>query len=212
MNVLDHDDRIVDENTDGENQGEQRHAVDREAPCPRRKQCQHQRDDDRGANHNGFAPAQRDENQDDHRDRRKSQFLDKLPGLVIGGLAVIASDRVLDAVRNRDTAKCVDTFNDFTRYTRRVGARLFRDRERYGRGISMANVLFRLVRPGANLGHVVKVDRFAVDHADDKFFDIRSAREELAGRDRHVAVARNDGARVRRHVARLQRHAQRVER
>ena len=59
VNVLHDHDRVVDQDADRENQGEQRHPVDREAPGPGREQRGRQRDDDGGADDDGLAPPER---------------------------------------------------------------------------------------------------------------------------------------------------------
>ena len=65
----------------------------REAPCPRGEQRQRQREHDGGADHDGLAPAQREQHQQHHRGGGEDQLLDQLLRLVGGGLAVVARDR-----------------------------------------------------------------------------------------------------------------------
>ncbi len=78
MNVLDDDDRVVDEDADREDQREQRHAVDRESPGPGREQRRGERDDDGGADDDRFAPAQCEPGQQDDRQCREREFLNEL--------------------------------------------------------------------------------------------------------------------------------------
>ena len=112
MDVLDDNDRVIDEDTDRENQREQRHAVDSETPCPRRKQCQRERDNHGRTDHHGLAPAERNKDQDYDRGGRKREFLDQLFRLVVRRLAVVPRHRVLDAVRDDDPLERRYALND----------------------------------------------------------------------------------------------------
>ena len=60
MDVLDDDDGVVDQDADREDQREQRHAVDGEAPGPGGEQRGGQRHHDRRADDDRLAPADRD--------------------------------------------------------------------------------------------------------------------------------------------------------
>ena len=71
VDVLDDDDRVVDQDADREYKREQRHAVQREPPGPRREQCRRERQDHRGADDHRLAPAQRREHERHDRERRE---------------------------------------------------------------------------------------------------------------------------------------------
>jgi hypothetical protein len=97
VDVLDHHDGVVDQDADGEDQREQAHAVEREAPGPAGEQRGREREDDGRADDDGLAPAQRQAHQQDHRAGGEGQLLDQLVGLFGGGLAVVARHGGLDA-------------------------------------------------------------------------------------------------------------------
>jgi hypothetical protein len=59
VNVLHHHDRVVHQNTDGENQREQRHPVEGETPGPGSEQGNGQGQNHRRADDERLAPAQR---------------------------------------------------------------------------------------------------------------------------------------------------------
>ena len=61
VDVLDHDDGVVDQDADREDQREQRHAVQREAPGPRGEQRRGEGQRDGNADDQRFAPAERKE-------------------------------------------------------------------------------------------------------------------------------------------------------
>ncbi len=69
VDVLDHHDGVVHQDADGEDQREQRHAVEREAPGPGGEQRHGQGQDHGGADDRRLAPAERDEHQRHHRRR-----------------------------------------------------------------------------------------------------------------------------------------------
>ena len=90
--VLDHHDGVVHQNADGEDQRKQRDAVQRVAEEIENRQRQRQRDGN-GQQHNaGFAPAERQRNQQRDRKGGDQQVLEQFVGLILGGLAVVAGD------------------------------------------------------------------------------------------------------------------------
>jgi hypothetical protein len=84
VDVLHHHDGVVDQDADGEDQREQRHAVEREAPGPAGEQRGRERQDHRAADDHRLAPAQRENTSSHHRRGGEGQLLDQLVGLVVG--------------------------------------------------------------------------------------------------------------------------------
>jgi hypothetical protein len=82
VDVLHHHDGVVDQDADREDQREQRHAVEREAPGPGREQRGRQRQDHRGADDHRLAPAQREATSSTTDAGGEGQLLDQLVGLV----------------------------------------------------------------------------------------------------------------------------------
>ena len=94
--VLDHDDGVVDQDADREDQREQADAVERVAHDARGKEREQDRGRDDDGDHERLAPADGDRDEDDDRDRREAEMEEELVGLLVGGLAVVAGDRHLD--------------------------------------------------------------------------------------------------------------------
>ena len=112
VDVLDHHDCVIHQDADGEDQREQRHAVEREAPGPGCKQRDGEGDDDGGADHERLAPAQREQDQHDNRGRREDQFLDQRLRLVLRRHAVVARNGCLHAIGEVDTAHLLEALDD----------------------------------------------------------------------------------------------------
>ena len=91
--VLDHDDRVVDQDADGEDQREQADAVDgvaHQIGGEERQQDGGRDDDERD---DRLAPADGDRDQHHDRDRGEREMEQELVRLLVRGLAVVARDR-----------------------------------------------------------------------------------------------------------------------
>ena len=95
MHVFHHHNRIIHQNPNGENQCEQRHAIERKAPRPRGKQRRHQGQSNRRTDNRRLTPTERKVHQRHHRERGENQFLDQFHRFIVRGRAVVArlSDR-----------------------------------------------------------------------------------------------------------------------
>ncbi len=87
--VLDHDDGVVHKNADGEDQGEERNAVDGVAQEIKHRHGERQRDRNGQQHHARLAPAQEERHQQGHRQRGQQQVLQQFIRLVFGRLSVI---------------------------------------------------------------------------------------------------------------------------
>ncbi len=100
LDVLDHDDRVVDDHADGQHQSEQREQVDREAQREHAGERRHQGDDDGHAADDRRAEALQEQVDDEHDqhhrlDQRLDHFLDRQPDEVVG----VESDHVVHPLR-----------------------------------------------------------------------------------------------------------------
>ena len=219
VDVLDHHDCVVDQNADREDQREQRHPVEREAPGPRgeqgcrKGQCHRHADDQR------FAPAECQPDQRDHGGGGEDQLADQLLRLVGGGGAIVARDGEFDTGRDDRALERFGALDDRFSHVGRIDARLLRHRQRHrrilGAGLflrrrladAMPDVAAGLVRAVLDLRDVGHEHRLAVGHADDQFAHIVGRLEIGAGLHQHLAVARNDLAGRLRGIGYLQRGA-----
>ena len=133
MDILHHDDGVVDENTDRKDQRKQRHPVERESPGPGCEQRQRQRYHDCNADNHRLASAQRHHDQQHHNRRRKHQFLYQGQSLFIRGSTVVARHGHFDPVGNHDTAQLFDTSDDLVGHLDGIAARFLGDRQRHRR-------------------------------------------------------------------------------
>ena len=102
--VLDHDDSVIDQDADREDQREQADAIDRVAHQFGGEQRQQDRGRDHHQRHQRLAPADRERDQHDDRDRGEPEVKQQLVGLVVGGLAVVAGDLDLRVIGGSATA------------------------------------------------------------------------------------------------------------
>ena len=90
--VLNNDNGVVDQNADREDQRKQRDAIEGVAKEVEDEQRERQGDRNSEQHHARFAPAEREGNQQRHRERRQEQVLQQFVGFVFRRLAVIAGD------------------------------------------------------------------------------------------------------------------------
>ena len=91
--VLHHHDRIVDEDADGEDQGEERDAVERVAVEKEHEQRERQRDRNRDQDHRRLASAEHEPDERRHREHRQQHVPQQFVTLLRGRLTVVAGDR-----------------------------------------------------------------------------------------------------------------------
>ena len=90
--VLDHDDGVVHQDADGEDQGEEGDAVERVAVEVEHQQRQGQRAGNGDADDDRLAPAQRQEDEQRDADHRDAHVEQQFVGLLLRRLAVVAGD------------------------------------------------------------------------------------------------------------------------
>ena len=211
MNVLDDHDGVVHQDADGEDQGEERHAVQRESPRPRGKQRRGQRQNHCAADNGGFASTERQEHQCDDRRGGEQQLLDELLRLVVGGGAVVARFRDLDVVRYDGIAQHLHATHHGVGYVNGVLARFLGDGDGHGRilaavlaGHALPDIATRRKGTITDGGHVLQENRLAVADADHQFRDIVGILEEGAGFDGDRAIGHEQFAHRQTEVGRLQ--------
>ena len=221
MDVLDDDDRVVDQDADREDEREERHAVEREPPRPRGEERGREREDHRRADDDRLAPPERDEDERNHRQRGESELGDELHRLVVGRLAVVARHRDLDAGGDHGVLELGHAREQPIRHHDRVLAGLLGDGDRDRRKLAARFDPFALRRragaePGIARGlrravddarHVAEVDGVAVRHADHELAHVLRARQEFSCLDVDGSVVRVERARGHRAVGGEQRVA-----
>ena len=199
--VLDHHDRVVDEDADREDQREQADPIDRVAHHPGSEEGQQDRRRDDDQHDEALPPADRERDQRDDRDRRKSQVKEKLVRLLGRRLPVVAGHRDLEARRDDTAPHDLEPLQDVVGDGHRIGALALGDRD--GDGRAALQLAVRRARDGPramlgfrgaddDVGDVLDIDRPSVARREQEEPDIRDTLEGLAGehRERLAAVAK----------------------
>ena len=222
IDVLHHHDGIVHQDADGEDEGEQGHAVDGVAQDQGGEHGKQDDDGDDDEHHRSRAPAQRVPDQDGDRTGGDEQLEDQFVDLVVGGLAVVAGYGHMDIVRDHPALEVVDLGQHVIGHGHAIGTLLLGDRQGDGRGAIdaihagqfvvgldllivflarlfldcgsgvVAHHAVRLAGAKRNLGDITDVDGLVVAGTDDQALDILDRLEEAAGIDREHAVVSLD--------------------
>ncbi len=167
LDVLDHDDRIVDHNPDREHQAKQRQIVEREPEHRHEEKSADQRHRNRHDRNDGGAPGlqEQDDDQDDQDDRLDDGLGDGIDGL-LDELGRVVDDGVFEACRKflRELVHCGF---DLLGRRQRVRARQLVDGER-NRRVEIAVGVGRVVDGGElDPAHVLEANdrgRALLDH------------------------------------------------
>ena len=120
--VLDHDDGVVDQDADGEDEREQADAVDgvaHQVGGKQREQNRGRNDDERDQR---LAPADGEGDEHDDRDGRQPEMEQQLVRLVVGGLAVVARHRHVDVGRDQPALDALQPRQQVLRHDDGIGA------------------------------------------------------------------------------------------
>ena len=128
--ILDHHDRVVDEDAYREDQREQADAIERVAHDPGGEERQQDRRGDDHGDHERLAPADRERDQHDDRNRGEPEMEQQFVGFLVRGLAIIARDRHLDVFRENLAARLFEPLYDLVGDHDRIRAGPLRDRKR----------------------------------------------------------------------------------
>ena len=131
--VLDDDDRVVHEDSDREDQGEERDAVQRVAEKREHEERQRERHRDRQENDAGLATPERQGHEQRHRKCREAHVFQELVGLLRGGLAIVARDGRSHVGGEELAAQGFELPLDGAHDGDGVGAAALGNRERHGR-------------------------------------------------------------------------------
>ena len=165
--VLDHHDGVIDKDPDGEDQREERDAVQRVAHDIGREEREQDRDRDHDRDDDRLAPADRGPDQRDDRHGGKGKVIKKLIRLLIGAFAIVARDLDPDVLGDQRSFKGFGAVQDFLGDRDRVRPGAFRNRQRHGGGAVHGAIVQRDVRHDlplgrvgkAHIGHVADIDR-----------------------------------------------------
>jgi hypothetical protein len=110
--VFDHDNGVVHQDADGEDQREERDAVEREAVEVKHQQRQRERRGNRQHHDERFAPAQHEQDQKRHAHHREQHVPEQFVGFVLRRQTVVAGDGDLDIGRNDVALERVNFLQD----------------------------------------------------------------------------------------------------
>ncbi len=133
VDVFHHHDGVVDQNTNGENQREQRYTVEGKAPHPAGKQGDRQGNKNCTADDHRLAPAHGCQYQHHHGGSSKQQFGDQFVRFIFGGNAVIAGDFGADISRNQAVMQIIEALLNRLSDINGVHARLLGNGQGNGR-------------------------------------------------------------------------------
>ncbi len=222
MDVLDHHDRVIDQDADREDQSEQRHPIDGESHRPGCKQGQGQGQHHRTADHHGLAATQCCQDQQHHRCGGEDQLLDQGGGLVVGGLAVVARYRDFDALGDQRALQRLDAGQYGARDVGCVAAGFLghghghRRRDAIARparlsvGHPVPDVAARQIGPALDVRHIAEKHRLAVVQADGQIGDLTGIGQKGAGGPLSGAIGRDPLAGFDHQIGRTQRLGDRL--
>ncbi len=197
--VLHHDDGVVDQNADREDEREQADPVDGVA----HQVGGEQREQDRGRNHHQgdhrLAPPDRHRDEADDRHGREAEMQQQLVRLLVGGLAIVAADGDVDVGRNEPPLERIEPIEHLRGHHHGVGAGALGERQADGRSpgpgptiaarIAPYPVLER-ARADDDAGDVANIDRASVPRGDEQQPDVGDS-DRASARPRPCACCRH---------------------
>ena len=215
--VLDHDDRVVDQNADAENEREQRHAVQRVAHQIKHGQREPEGHRNRQQHDARFAPPEEQRDQDGHGDRRQKQVFQQRVRLVLRRCAVVPCRCDVQVGGKRDAFHLPHTRQRGVGDVGCVGAFALGDGDRDGRILFCRHACcMRLCCPEEHIilrlrgainnpaGHIAQIHRVSAVRAQNDAFQILGIAEEIAGVDANLLVALGEFARLGASIGCLQ--------
>ncbi len=175
VNVFDHHDGVINQNTDRENQRKQRHAVQGIAHDIRRKQRHQDGHGDDHGDHDAFTPADGKQHQRDDRNCGQAQVKQQFIRLFIGGFTIVARDLNRDAFGDQLALHGLDPVQDFFGNDDGIGPGAFGNCQGHGGGaVDVARTVARhighdFVRSISDIRyirHVAHIDRAPVAGCD----------------------------------------------
>ena len=130
FHVLDHDDRVIDHQPDRQDEAAQGERVDREAESRHHRKRRHERDRDRQhGNHRGAHALQKDEDDDEHEQKRFEERVLDFFDILLHILGRVVNDAVLEA-RRKAPGQVVHVFAHLADDLEPIGIGVLIDRER----------------------------------------------------------------------------------
>ncbi len=183
VDVLHHDDGVIHQDADGEDQRKEGHPVEGKAPRPAGKQGQCQGDDDGDPHHQRLAPPHAHQHQQYHRRGGKDELADEGVGFGLGGDAVVTGHRHLDASRDEPVPEALHPCLHPLGHLHRVLPRLLTDGQGHRRvaGLPLPHpaALDRGLLTQRDPGHIPQIDRLAVVQPHHQFSSLLLALQEL---------------------------------
>ena len=202
--ILDHHDRIIDQDADREDQREQADAVDGKAHDLAGEHGQHDGGGDDDRSNSGLAPADRKADQNHDRNRCQGEVKDQLVGLFVGGFAIVAGHRHADAVGDQPALKVLDLVHHRFGHGDSIGPGALGDGKTDRRGHGPALLPVPRPTPGAGLilagglgdrGDIAEQHRRAAGRAHGQPGQFLRIAQRLPGADRHGLAAFAHGSR-----------------
>jgi len=132
VDVLDDDDRVVDEDADGEDEGKEGHAVERVAIEVIDEQGERERHRHRDTHDSGLAGTQGQRDQDDDGDRGDEHVIEQLVGLLFRRLPVVSGHGDVDVRGDEAASERVDLGQGLADDDAGIGALFLGDGNRHG--------------------------------------------------------------------------------
>ena len=193
--ILDHDDGVVHEDADGEDQSKERDAVDGITQEVKHRHGERQRNRNGQKHNTRLAPPKEESDQKSHRQRRQQQVFQQFVRLSLCCVSVVPRSGHRDVIGNADALHLVHALEHGIRNVGRVGPFALSHGNRHSR--ILASPLLRTrsrVRRTVDhivrrlgcaidylLGHVAQVHRTPSNQADNHIFQIFALSEDVAG-------------------------------
>ncbi len=224
VDVLDHHNGAIDQQTQRENEREQGDAVDALADDQIDREHGEQRQRHGERHDAGLAPAEEKPQQQRHADNGDAQMLHQRVHRLVGLVAVVAGHGDMHALRQRIALDLAELGEHIVHHDHGIGARFFGDGQGDrahlltmrlalgGQAPSEVRQIVHLFRPFGDLGHILQIDRLAVWRADKDVAHLLCVAEEAVDAYRGDLVAIDQITDGRRRVAALQNLVELFER
>jgi len=212
--VFDDHDGVVHQDADGEDQREERDAVERVPVEVKNQQREREGRGDGEEHDERFAPAEEKQDEQRHAEDGDAHVQQQFVALFGGGVAVVARDRHRHVVGQQRAAERVDLGEHGVDDVDRVGAWALGERERDG-GLGRAfagevqHVVGGLLGGVGDGGDVAQVHRAILVNAHDDLADVGGVAQERAGFEQRLGVGKRPRAGAELAVGRLERRDER---
>ena len=204
IDVFDHNNGVIHQDPDREDQRKQTNPVNREP----HQECRENRKQNNHRNnhqhHNRGTPAQRQPDHHGHSASHHEQLEQQLINLMVRRFAIVPRNFNMNVVRDQTTLQTIYISQNFIGHANPVGATLFGNRNRNRRrtnrrtftrhmnffalftvrAVSRASVvrndISRVIRALSNKGHITDICRAAVKHTNHQVFNILRCAQERA--------------------------------